>query len=71
MISPHAPLFSSTRHMIDEQSIARMKDTVILVNTARGGLIDMEALQAIAVVTMENARNFNEGNDYGNAEVKA
>ena len=30
-----------------------------------------EAMQAIAVVTMENARNFNEGNDYGDAEVKA
>ena len=35
------------------------------------GLFTREAMQAIAVVTMENARNFNEGNDYGNAEVKA
>lgn len=132
LISLHAPLFPSTHHIINEKSIAMMKDTVMLVNTARGGLIDTEALiaalkkgkfhavaldvyegednnvytdrsdmaiadditarllnfpqvvltshqafftreamQAIAVVTMENARNFNEGNDYGDAQVKA
>lgn len=132
LISLHAPLFPTTKHIINRESIALMKDTVMLVNTARGGLIDnealiealkngkfhavaldvyegedhnvytdrsdeaitnditarlmmfpqvvltshqafftREALQAIAVVTMENARNFNEGNDYGNAEVKA
>jgi len=132
LISLHAPLFPNTHHMINEESIALMKETVMLVNTSRGGLIDTEALiralkqgkfhavaldvyegeddnvyndrsdeviqdcitarllsfpqvvvtshqafftkeamQAIAVVTMENARNFNEGKDYGNAEVKA
>lgn len=130
LISLHAPLFPSTHHIIDENSIALMKNSVMLVNTARGGLIDTEALiaalkqgkfhavaldvyegeddnvytdrsnavladditarltmfpqvvltshqafftreamQAIAVVTMENARNFNEGNDYGDAFV--
>lgn len=132
LISLHAPLFPTTKHIINKDSIALMKDSVMLVNTARGALIDnealidalkegkfhaialdvyegedsnvytdrsdesitnditarllmfpqvvltshqafftREALQAIAVVTMENARNFNEGNDYGNAEVKA
>lgn len=132
LISLHAPLFSSTYHIVDEESIGMMKDTAMLVNTARGALVDTEALiaalkkgkfqavaldvyegedenvytdrsdkiitdditarllmfpqvvvtshqafftreamQAIAVVTMENARNFNEGNDYGGAEVKA
>ena len=132
LISLHAPLFPSTYHLIDKDAIALMKDTVMLVNTSRGGLVDAEALiealkqgkfhavaldvyegednnvytdrsdeaitnditgrllmfpqvvltshqafftrealQAIAVVTMENARNFNEGNDYGNAEVTA
>lgn len=130
LISLHAPLFPSTHHIIDENSIALMKESVMLVNTARGELIDTEALiaalkrgkfhavaldvyegednnvytdrsdkaitnditarllmfpqvvltshqafftreamQAIAVVTMENARNFNEGNDLGNAAV--
>ena len=132
LISLHAPLFPTTHHIINEESIAMMKNSVMLVNTARGGLIDNEALiaalkkgkfhavaldvyegeddnvytdrsdeaiteditarllmfpqvvltshqafftreamQAIADVTMENARNFNEGNDYGDAEVKA
>lgn len=132
LISLHAPLFPSTYHIINEESISMMKNSVMLVNTARGGLVDTEALiaalkqgkfhavaldvyegednnvytdrsdkaitdditarllmfpqvvltshqafftreamQAIAVVTMENARNFNEGNDYGDAEVKA
>ena len=131
LISLHAPLFPSTYHIINEKTIAMMKNSVMLVNTARGGLVDTEALiaalkqgkfhavaldvyegeddnvytdrsdeaiseditarllmfpqvvltshqvfftreamQAIAVVTMENARNFNEGNDYGDAEVK-
>ncbi len=135
LISLHAPLImgpNGTYHLIDEKAIALMKDTVMLVNTARGPLIDAEALinalkkgkfhavaldvyegedenvytdrsdealshsitarlqmfpqlvltshqafftreamQAIAVTTMENARNYNEGNDLGNAECKA
>lgn len=132
LISLHAPLFPSTRHIVNAKSIAMMKDTVMLVNTARGALVDAEdliaalkegkfhavaldvyegedgnvytdrsdeiitaditarllmfpqvvltshqafftreAMQAIAVVTMENARNFNEENSYGEAEVKA
>ncbi len=135
LISLHAPLVmgeNGTYHLIDEEAISLMKDTVMLVNTSRGALIDNEALiealkqgkfqavaldvyegedsnvytdlsddvitnditarllmfpqvvmtshqafftreamQAIAVVTMENARNFNEGNDLGIAEVKA
>ena len=135
LISLHAPLImgdNGTYHLIDEKAIAMMKDTVMLVNTARGPLIDAEALisalkagkfqavaldvyegedenvytdrsdeamphsitarlqmfpqlvltshqafftreamQAIAVQTMENAKNFNEGLDLGFAEVKA
>lgn len=138
LISLHAPLIpgtleeGGTTHLINTKTISKMKDTVMLVNTARGGLVDAEdlitalkqgkfhavaldvyegedenvytdrsdealphsitgrlqmfpqlvltshqafftreALQAIAVVTMENARNFNEGNDLGFAECKA
>ena len=131
LISLHAPLFPSTYHLINEETIGMMKETAMLVNTARGGLIDndaliaalqkgkfhavaldvyegedenvytdcsdspvvnditarllnfpqvvvtshqafftREAMQAIAVVTMENARSFNEGYDFGAAEVK-
>lgn len=135
LISLHAPLITGpggTWHLIDAAAIARMKDTAMLVNTARGALIDTEALiealkngkfhavaldvyegedanvytdrsteflnndvtarlqmfpnvvmtshqafftrealQAIAVETLENARRFNEGLDLGEAEVKA
>ena len=135
LISLHAPLImgeNGTYHLIDKEAIDKMKDSVMLVNTARGPLIDAEALiaalkegkfqavaldvyegedenvymdrsdealahsitarlqifpqlvltshqafftreamQAIAVVTMENAKNFNEGKPLGSAEVKA
>lgn len=38
VISLHCPLTEQTREMIDQESIAKMKDGVILLNTARGGL---------------------------------
>lgn len=44
IISLHAPANDSTRQMINAQSIARMKDGVRIINTARGALIDAEAL---------------------------
>ncbi len=47
LISLHAPLImgeGGTYHMINKDTIALMKDNVMLVNTARGGLIDAEAL---------------------------
>lgn len=44
IISLHAPLDESNYHMINQESIATMKDQAILVNTARGGLIDTDAL---------------------------
>ena len=43
-ISVHAPLNDQTRHMIDETALRKMKPTAILVNTARGGVVDTEAL---------------------------
>jgi len=46
IISLHAPLTKDTRHMINSETIAKMKDEVILVNTARGGLVDAKALVA-------------------------
>lgn len=44
IISLHCPLTSETRHIINKENIAKMKDGVYLVNTSRGGLIDTEAL---------------------------
>lgn len=43
-ISLHLPLNSQTRHIIGEQQLAMMKETAVIVNTARGGLIDETAL---------------------------
>lgn len=42
-VSLHVPLMDSTRHMIDEQKISQMKKGVVIINTARGGLIDERA----------------------------
>lgn len=46
VISLHCPLFDDNHHMINKESIAQMKDGVILVNTSRGGLINTEDLIA-------------------------
>lgn len=44
IVSLHCPLFPETEKIINAQSIARMKDGAMLVNTSRGGLVDEEAL---------------------------
>jgi len=44
IISLHSALKPETHHMIDANAIAKMKDGVMLINTARGGLIDTPAL---------------------------
>ena len=44
VISLHCPLTSGTRHIINEDSIGKMKDGVYLINTSRGSLIDTDAL---------------------------
>lgn len=44
VITLHAPLTDENHHMINKETISKMKDGVMIVNTARGGLIDSEAL---------------------------
>lgn len=44
VIALHCPLFPSTRGIISRENIAKMKDGVILLNNARGALIDEQAL---------------------------
>ena len=46
VISLHAPAVAETRHMINATSLAATKRGVYLVNCARGGLVDQEALLA-------------------------
>lgn len=44
IISLHCPLTEQTKHFIDEESIALMKQGAILINTSRGALVKKEAL---------------------------
>ncbi len=67
-ITLHTPLTDKTRHIINQNNIAKMKDGARLVNCARGGLIDEQALKnalesgklagaALDVFSEEPARN--------------
>lgn len=44
ILSLHCPLTAATRAMIDREALGRMKPDALLINTARGGLIDEPAL---------------------------
>jgi D-lactate dehydrogenase len=44
IISLHCPLTKDTYHMINNDSLSRMKDNVMIINTSRGQLIDTKAL---------------------------
>ena len=44
IVSLHCPLLPATHHMIGRAQFARMKRGVLLINTARGGLVDTDAL---------------------------
>ncbi|MCA9858137.1 MAG: D-lactate dehydrogenase VanH-A [Thermomicrobiales bacterium] len=52
LISLHTPLDASTHHLLDRRHIEQMKSDAFVVNTARGALIDTEAL----VLALEQGR---------------
>ena len=45
IISLHVPLTAENKHLINRESLSKMKDGVIIINTARGGHIDGQALR--------------------------
>jgi glyoxylate reductase len=44
VVSIHVPLTRDTRHLIDRRALARMKRSAFLINTARGAVVDEEAI---------------------------
>lgn len=44
VITLHTPLFKENYHIIDSEALKKMKKEVLIINTARGGLIDTDAL---------------------------
>jgi glyoxylate reductase len=48
-VSLHTPLTRETRGLIDAAALKRMKATALLINTARGGVVDQEALRAALI----------------------
>jgi glyoxylate reductase len=44
-VSLHCPLNAETHHLIDADALRQMKPTAILINTARGGVVDQDALR--------------------------
>lgn len=44
IITLHIPLTNETKYMIGEKEFAKMKDGVVLINAARGGIVDEKAL---------------------------
>ncbi|TAQ87581.1 hypothetical protein B7494_g4082 [Chlorociboria aeruginascens] len=59
VISIHCPLNSSTRHMLTTKEFALMKDGVLIINTARGAIIDEDAL----IAAMESGKVSRAGMD--------
>lgn len=44
VVTLHVPLFKTTEHMINADSLAQMKPGVMLINTSRGGILDSQAV---------------------------
>jgi phosphoglycerate dehydrogenase-like enzyme len=55
IVTLHAPSLPSTWHLVDRHGLARMRDGATLINTARGALVDQDALVAELVSGRLNA----------------
>lgn len=67
VISLHVPQTADTQEMINRESIAKMKDGVILLNTARGGLLD----EAAVATALNEGKIFAAGLDVVSSEPMA
>ncbi|MDU5334412.1 D-2-hydroxyacid dehydrogenase [Enterococcus sp.] len=67
VISLHVPQTADTEEMINRESIAKMKDGVILLNTARGGLLD----EAAVATALNEGKIFAAGVDVVSSEPMA
>lgn len=67
VISLHVPQTADTQEMINRESIAKMKDGVILLNTARGGLLD----EAAVATALNERKIFAAGVDVVSSEPMA
>jgi glyoxylate reductase len=66
IVSIHCPLTADTRHLIDAAALARMKPTAVLVNTARGPIVD----EAAVADALDAGRLFAAGLDVFAAEPR-
>jgi D-3-phosphoglycerate dehydrogenase len=64
IVTPHVPLTAETRHIIGRGGIAKLKPTAIIVNAARGGVVDEQALYD----ALKAAKIFGAGLDVFEAE---
>jgi len=56
VLSLHVPLTANTHHLINANTLALLKPTSVLINTARGGLVDSKALaEALSIGQMAGA----------------
>ena len=46
VLTVHVPLIAATRHLVDAARLLQMKRSAVLINTARGGVVDEEAVAA-------------------------
>lgn len=49
IISLHCPLTADTKHLINSERLNQMKTSAVLINTARGGIVDSKALKAALI----------------------
>ena len=66
IVSLHVPLSETTRHLIGAVELARMKPTAVLINTARGPVVDEDAL----VDALESGSIYSAGLDVFDGEPK-